>query len=77
MPELYVVTIVKARYGGTYEGGPWLAFELCPDQLPEDWDAGDIECMEFWANPENSKDVGIGQSPDLALKELQRKTGKT
>jgi hypothetical protein len=43
-----VVTIVTARYGGIYEPGKWLAFPCWPDAMPEEWNADDTTCIEFW-----------------------------
>ena len=67
---LYPVTIVRARYGGVYEGGSWLAFPVGPDILnKEPWDGGDIQCGQFF---ESIKDfpVGKGLNPSLALEAL-------
>jgi hypothetical protein len=65
-----VVTIVEARYGGIYEPGKWLAFPMLPP-LPEDWNAGDTACMDFWR--ERGHEVGGGDTPDEALADLRRK----
>jgi hypothetical protein len=65
------VTIVRARYGGIYEPGFWLAFPLPPNQLPEDWDAGDSECYQFWQ--EHRDDYGGGDTPSDAYLDLLRR----
>ena len=33
LPDIWPVTIVRARYGGSYEPGEWLAFPLEPYEL--------------------------------------------
>lgn len=65
---IYPVTIVLARYGGTYEGGKWLAFPLDHFDLPGDWQGGDSECNTFWQNYPNL--VGKGKTPDEAHQDL-------
>jgi hypothetical protein len=71
-PDVYPVTIVRARYGGSYEPGRWLAFPTDPDRMPDGWDASDVPCAEFWdsyAEPVGASD----RSPDQALADLARK----
>lgn len=73
-PDVYPVTIVRARYGGSYEPGQWLAFPLDPAQMPDDWDATDVVCAEFWDS--YGEPVGASdRSPDQALADLARKLG--
>jgi hypothetical protein len=66
-----VVTIVSARYGGIYEPGKWLAFPCSPEAMPEEWNADDGTCMEFWRTRRH--EVGGGETPDEALADLRRK----
>ncbi len=73
LPDIWPVTIVRARYGGSYEPGPWLAFPLQPYELPGDWDASDVPCAEFWGS--HDEPVGAGESPDGALANLAVKLG--
>jgi len=68
--ELWPVTIVMARYGGIYEVGRWLAFSSHPDQLPVDWDAGDVLCGKFWGDPQRQAEIGGGDSPQDAYEDL-------
>ncbi len=42
------VTIVSSLYGGDYESGPWLAFACWPEPLPDEWNAGDVECKKYF-----------------------------
>lgn len=69
--ELYPVTIVSDRYGGTYSGGNYLAFKLYFYELPEDIDGSDPCCWKFWDNYEGV--VGKGDTPDEALYDLWEK----
>ena len=76
------ITIVMARYGGIYEVGRWLAFSSQPDQLPPDWDAGDVLCAAFWGDPRRRAEVGGGDSPQSAYEDLleklsRRRAGRT
>lgn len=71
--ELWPVTIVMARYGGIYEVGRWLAFASHADQLPDDWDAGDVQCAKFWGDPQRQAEIGGGDSPQSAYEDLLTK----
>ncbi len=62
------MTIVNARYGGSYEPGVWLAFPIHADQLPQGWDGDDLECMEFWS--QHADPIGAGASPQAAYDDL-------
>lgn len=64
---IYPVTIMKSRYGGSYSGGRWIAFNL--DIIPSDAYGEDIPCSEFF---NNYKDYGKGETPDEAYKDLQK-----
>jgi hypothetical protein len=66
-----VITIVRARYGGTYEPGKWLAFGCWPAAMPDEWNADDVTCMHFFR--ERRHEIGGGDTPDEALADLQRK----
>lgn len=66
----YPVTIVRSRYGGTYEPGVWVAFPLHPEDLPPDWNAGDVLCNRFW---QSRDDIGGGATPDEAYADLLRR----
>lgn len=77
IPYLYPVTIVQARYNGSYEGRSWLAFPVRPHELNHgsspwnEWNGDDIECMQWW-DAVIAKQVPIGRSgtPDGALNSL-------
>jgi hypothetical protein len=66
----YPVTIVPARYQGTYEGGKWIAFpyDLQPDG---DWEGDDVTTMEFWGQVRARRyPIGLGESPSEAYTSL-------
>lgn len=72
----YPVTIVQARYGGTYEPGSWLAFPCDPyrlDRICREWDGDDIACADFWeearAHPAHWP-IGAADTPSAALDAL-------
>lgn len=71
----YPVTIVQARYNGSYEGAPWLCFPLHPHRLEDehwrDWSASDVECMQFWRTAANDDwPIGRGDAPGAAYDDL-------
>ena len=65
---MYPITIVKDRYGGTYSGGAFLAFNLSCEEIPLEIDADDVTCCKFWKNTKIK--VGKGATPDEALDDL-------
>lgn len=68
---LWPVTIVRARYGGIYEPGDWLAFSAWPDQLPAEWNADDVTAIEFYAR--RRREIGGGRTPNEAYDDLVNK----
>lgn len=62
------MTIVEARYGGTYEPGAWLAFPVAPQNLPREWDGSDIAASTFYSI--TPRPYGAGSSPDEAYADL-------
>jgi hypothetical protein len=77
--KLFPVTIVMAQYGGTFEGGQWLAFPLAPEDLADsDYAADDISCMLFFESCEERKlPIGRGSTPDEALADLRARLSVT
>ena len=74
MRNIYPVTIICDRYGGTYSGAGWLAFNLDPEDIPEDVSADDVTCMMFWEqHRQEDLPVGRGATPDEALQDLGTK----
>ena len=83
--SIYPATIVQARYGGSYEGAPWLGFPLQVHELVHrdehspprfyqyfrGWDGGEIECERFWRlDRDQDYLIGRGDSPTAAYDDL-------
>lgn len=65
---IYPLTIVQDRYNGIYSGGKFTAWNLYPDELPEEAFGDDVTCRCFWADQEIA--VGRGSTPNEALFDL-------
>lgn len=63
----YPVTIIAARYSGTYEGAAWVAFNEY--HVPDDAQADDVTCAVFFGSYD--KPLGRGRTPDAALRDLE------
>lgn len=72
--KIYPLTVIPDRYGGAYSEGGYLAFNLDPNEVPEDVYGDDTACMMFWCR--NSLPVGKGQTPYEAIKNLYKKLQK-
>lgn len=69
---LYPVTVVSSRYGGCYEGGSYLAFNLDADSLPEDYNGDDTDCSFFFAEADRKGwPIGRGADPTAAVADLK------
>ena len=73
MIDIYPLTIINDRYTGTYSGGKFTAWNLDYYKIPVDPDDDDVTCMAFWAT--NKIPVGRGDSPEDAVKDLERRLG--
>lgn len=70
-PEVH---IERDRYGGCYSHGSWVAWPVRPGNEPDQAMGGDNEAMGFWEwARENVASVGVGNTPDAALEDLNRK----
>ena len=72
---IYPATIVQARYGGSFEGAPWLCFPVHVQRFAEpawrDWDGDEIECGEFWRRVQGEGWlIGLGKTPTDAYDDL-------
>jgi hypothetical protein len=76
---IYPLTIIADRYSGTYSGGKFTAWNVFPQNIPDDVESEDVECMMFWDKKEYqhlTNDfnepvfVGFGETPDKALLDL-------
>lgn len=68
---VYPITIIQDRYGGVYSGGQWTAWNLYPGVIPFQESSNDVICGTFWQV--TNMIVGIGNTPDEALKDLIKK----
>lgn len=69
--EIYPLTVVCDRYGGTYSGGRYTAWNCDPWDVPEEIDEGDVSCSIFW--DDYKKPVGKGVTPLQAMEDLRIK----
>ena len=69
LDEVWPATIVRARYGGMYEPGVWLAFPSHPDALPIEWDAAEVIASSYCED--HSHEIGSGSTPDEAYDKLR------
>jgi hypothetical protein len=73
-PEVYPITIVFDRYGGTYSGAKFTAWNLYVREMPEEIGGDDWDCGWWWGTPESERPVcGKGGTPDEAWMDLERK----
>lgn len=70
--DVYPITIITARYSGSYEGGRWCAFNRHHWDIPSEATGSDIECLTFWEGPAAAL-VGRGSTPDRARIDLERR----
>ena len=64
----YPLTIVRDRYTGCYSGGKFTAWNLYPEDIPEEIYADDVGCSIFFSR---TKIVyGRGKTPDDAIMDL-------
>lgn len=70
---IYPLTIIRDRYSGCYSGGKFTAWNIDADCIPYAQCGSDIPCGSFWG--ENTRPVGLGDTPDEAIKDLETKLG--
>lgn len=73
--ELYPLTIVADRYCGSYSGGVFTAWNKDTGELPDAIFGCDRDCGYFWADA-NRDEIGFGDTPDEAYRDLCAKLGK-
>ncbi len=69
--SIYPLTIVQDRYTGSYSAGLFTAWNLEPQEVPEEIYGDDTTCMSFWQN--NILLVGKGATPDDSVEDLIKK----
>lgn len=76
--SIYPLTIIPDRYGGTYSGGSFLAFNCLPHEIPKECHSGgDIDSLNWYENNDKNETspviFGIGGTPELAANNLLTK----
>lgn len=69
--DIYPLVIVKDRYTGVYSDGVYTAWNLYLEEIPQDIEANDVLCCNFWDSYNGV--VGLGGTPNDAVNDLQRK----
>lgn len=68
---MYPIVAFKSRYGGTYEGGVWVAFNEFADSPRLDGSQGDdLTCAGFFSIYEKFKPIGRGDTAQDAVDDL-------
>lgn len=70
--SVYPLTVLAARYGGTYEGAKYVAFNDKPGVVVSAL-GDDIMCAAFFDTYERLKPIGRGATPQEASEDLRRK----
>ena len=76
--DIYPLTICNDRYGGTYSGGEWTAWNCGPGIVPSEIFEDDVTCCKFWRQAEEDKSTppfGVGDTVEDAINDLARKVG--
>ena len=71
LQDVYPITIVYDRYGGSYSGAEWVAYECDPEEVPEEVNGNDTVCSRFWET--TTIVVGLGNTPTAAWINLHLK----
>ena len=71
MTEIYPLTIISDRYGGTYSGGDFTAWNLDYYEIPTGPAEDDVSCMLFWDTTDIV--VGRGNTPQEAVDDLRQR----
>lgn len=79
--RIYPLTIIIDRYGGTYSGGEFTAWNLYPETIPDDIYSDDCTCNDFWCElnhdeksynyREYHNKCGVGHTIQEAIDNLQ------
>ena len=46
--DVYPLTVIADRYGGTYSHAAYLAFQADYNEIPVEISGDDVRCMNFW-----------------------------
>lgn len=69
--DVYPLTIVEDRYTGVYSNGKYTAWNMYPEDIPQDIEEDDVTCANFWYSYDGV--VGLGNTPNEAVEDLCRK----
>ena len=84
MSNIYPIVMFKARYGGLYEGGIWVAATCYPEELPLACMGDDTLCADFFEFLElNEWECGVnlfgetikwasGRTPEETISKLEK-----
>ncbi len=81
--DIYPLTVVSDRYGGTYSGGDFTAWNMYPDEVPYEISSDDCTCLEKWTElrsgdgTERRELFGVGNTPNDAVLDLERKMARS
>ena len=75
--QTYPIAIIESRYSGVYEGGKWHAIPnyenvISTDEYQEYIHGDDGSAFDFWCS-EIAVNIGIGDTPELALSDMRLK----
>lgn len=68
--DIYPLTVVADRYGGTYSKAKFTAWNMKPHDIPEAVFGEDGSCAIYWAS--NCNPVGRGNTAQEAIDDLER-----
>lgn len=73
--DIYPLTIVSDRYGGTYSGANFLAFNLPYFDIPDEIGGSDPDEMDFWDISKTCDEytIGKGHTAQHAFDDLYNK----
>lgn len=71
--DIFPLTIVKDRYMGVYSGGLFTAWHMYSEYVPEEIGDDDCTAFDFWNNDSKEYIIGIGKTPDDAVRDLYLK----
>lgn len=72
MKDIYPLTVISDRYGGTYSGGNYTAWNEDHYNVPDNIAGDDMTCFDFWENvPSRFRAIGKGDTPEAAIVDLR------
>lgn len=73
--KIYPLTIVTDRYSGVFSGGRYIAWNLDPDEIPDETFGDDNEHIDFWSydRQDYENKYGTGRTIEQAVETLYLK----